>query len=337
MILSIQNKALKIFLIICIVLLILVILAGIVLCGISYSKDKDLKDVRIMGYYIGDLTNDELDKIKLNEYTNILYGFAYANETTGFPDLSEAKKSGLVNFLAYKQKHNLDLKFQLCIGSFDTEKLLDESYRKEYASKCKELVDTYNLDGIDIDWEYPQNDAEYYAFGQLLYEIRQAIGNSKLLSFAATTTLYQVDEYDNKLIQSVVDYVNVMTYDFSLEKQSNVITTKIILLNYFVTKGYKKSMLNIGVPFYGRSASKEYEYYGYNSLMDMVDNGELTLVEKSDYSYAYGQYGQVSFDTAKITKKKAKFVKRCNFGGIFTWHISCDRNNELLDAMLYAK
>lgn len=330
----IENKTKKIIFIIVAALLVAVLLAGIIFTCIYFCTDLK-EEPRVMGYYAYPhaLTNEQLDNIHMAKYTHILFGFAHANKETGLPEFRDNAEEALVHLISYRESRNLNFKLILSIGSFIPNKLLTDEGRQEYAQACLYLLNKYNLDGIDIDWEFPATKDEDYAFGMLLYEIRQAIGNDHILSFAATNIPALAARFDNKLIKKTVDFVNVMCYDFSLEKQSDLFTTTMVMLNYVAAQGYKKSQLNVGVPFYGRSSSPEYEYNHYYEIKEKAAKGELTIVEKSNYSYAYGEYGQVTFDTVNIMKKKAKFVKNGGYGGIFTWHISCDDNNDLLDAM----
>lgn len=335
-----SNKSIKLIALLLIIVFILGMIALFSYLGIYFYKEKDI-NVKVMGYYTGDLNSDQLDLINMSSYTHIFYAFAVPNMETGLPELSIEKSNALNNFMEYLTNKKLNIKVLLSIGGGGIPWPINDTNKNQmipaFVNECKNLVELYKLDGIDVDWEFPTTQSDMNNFCQLMVELRNVLGEDKLLSYAATTNLAEVSKYDNKTLSKVCDFVNVMTYDFSLEKQAPINTVKTIMLNFFVTKGYKKSQINLGIPFYGRSASSRYEYSSYQSIMNKVEEGELKIVEKANYSYAESEYGKVTFDTVNIVKKKAKFVKEAGFGGIFTWHISCDRNNELLNAMCLVK
>ncbi len=67
-----------------------------------------------------------------------------------------------INFrkLNYLKKDNPNLKILISIGGWSwsenfSDAVLMESSRKKFAGTSAEIVDTYDLDGVDIDWEYP--------------------------------------------------------------------------------------------------------------------------------------------------------------------------------------
>ena len=88
--------------------------------------------------------------------------------------------------------------------------------RSAFAQNCFDLINTHKLDGIDIDWEYPNfksdNIPDKTNFVLLLKELRKKFGASFLLSAAigpgvfSTNRSYLIPEIFNEC-----DFVNLMT------------------------------------------------------------------------------------------------------------------------------
>lgn len=134
---------------------------------------------------------------------------------------------------------NPALKVLLSVGGFDARGFSDaaatEEARKAFAASCRETIDYYALDGIDLDWEYPINGGwgsiknrpeDKRNFTLLLQAVRDAIGRDKLLSIAGSANLSFTGRSDDgrdglegtwtefDKIVPILDYVNIMTYDF---------------------------------------------------------------------------------------------------------------------------
>lgn len=157
----------------------------------------------------------------------------------------------------------------------------DPQKRAIFAQSCVDLIQTYNFDGIDIDWEYPGfqdhggTPQDITNFNLLLEEIRIAIdnygntiGQPMILSACVSADPNKMDDVDWSSIDLYLDYINLMSYDFfgawdpitnhnsplfppangdpSFNLDAAVQT---LLQSYNVDP----SKLNVGVAFYGRS------------------------------------------------------------------------------------
>lgn len=90
------------------------------------------------------------------------------------------------------------------------------------------VLETYQLDGIDFDWEFPSSDSKIH-FSQLLYEIRRAFTDKYLLSLAvAAPEGIAYFAYNFNILNQYCDYINIMTYDFHFYSTSSPFTGKII-------------------------------------------------------------------------------------------------------------
>lgn len=93
-----------------------------------------------------------------------------------------------------------------------------DSTRMAFAADCKRVIDQFDLDGIDIDWEYPGigtagvsfSPEDTDNFSLLMKDVRHAIGKDKLLTIA---TQAGAKYYNLRAVEPYVDYVNIMTYD----------------------------------------------------------------------------------------------------------------------------
>jgi chitinase len=160
--------------------------------------------------------------------------------------------------------------------------LTRESRRKFVESSVK-FIRTHQLDGIDIDWEYPglpgngnpHRPADKQNFTALLKEMRarldlegKKLGRHLSTSIATGASQDFLDNTEMDMVQRYVDTVNLMTYDF-YEAGSDPTTGHHACLftnpsdpkkvsAYSSVKAYLQAHISpkkivLGVPFYGRA------------------------------------------------------------------------------------
>lgn len=172
----------------------------------------------------------------------------------------------------------------------------DPLKRQNFVNACLNLIQTYNFDGIDLDWEYPGyaphggSPADKQNFTLLLQDLRTALNNlgnqhgkNYMLTscFGASQERMLDVEWENVL--PLVDMVNLMTYDFhgSWDPLSNHHTPL-----YSPAVGYPDwclhgaftlltqsfnvppSKINLGIAFYGKALANCTQLYGSHSGYD---------------------------------------------------------------------
>ena len=153
--------------------------------------------------------------------THINYAFAHVDST--FSKLKIDNEGRLSEITALKQKAP-HLKVLLSVGGWESgrfsEMAANEQYRLSFANDCRRAIEQFQLDGIDIDWEYPTSSAagissspdDTQNYTLLMRDLRKAIGPDKLLTLAS---VYNGNYIDFKAIDPYIDFVNVMVYDIN--------------------------------------------------------------------------------------------------------------------------
>ena len=260
----------------------------------------------------------EVSQIQYSKLTHINYAFILPTASGGFQGLDNPSKlTSLVS-----TAHNNNVKVLLSVGGWNDgndsafEALAANSgSRTTFTNNVINIVNQYGLDGIDIDWEYPENNtAGNYTL--LMQQLSTAMhSRGKLLTAAVVS-------YDGSSVQSAVfgyvDFLNIMAYD---EGGANHSTYDLAVrsLNYWVGRGLPVIKANLGVPFYGRSSS---EYVDYKTILSR--GGSAT----SDSFQGIGYNG---IPTIK-SKTNLAFDQG---GGIMIWELSQDATggNSLLSAI----
>jgi chitinase len=167
-------------------------------------------------------------------------------------------------------------------GGFSDTALTAEG-RRRFVASAMEFVRRHDLDGLDVDWEYPglpgdgnthrpQDGASYTA---LMADLRAGLdaegaprGRRYLLTLAAGAFPDFLAQTEMGKVQVSVDFVNLMTYDFReagadplAGHHANLYThpsdpnrlSADRAVRDFLAAGVPPSKLVLGVPFYGRA------------------------------------------------------------------------------------
>lgn len=258
-------------------------------CGTDVVKGDGNGDIKI-AYYEGycfsrDCLFQDVSQIDTSAYTHIHFGFG-----TLTTDYEVETGDALSSYQFSEFKRISGAKKILSFGGWDfstmpeTYKIFREGVtaanRKKMATKIADFIKDNDLDGVDIDWEYPgapdlpENDPgspdegkNYLAFLVVLKNLLPG----KSVSIAAPSSYWYLKQYPIEEISKVVDYIVYMTYDLHgqwdagndnafedcdsgncLRSQVNLTETKQSLA--MITKaGVAGQKVVVGVTSYGRS------------------------------------------------------------------------------------
>ena len=144
------------------------------------------------------------------------------------------KADNKMKILTDARKKDPDTKIVLSIGGWGADGFSQmagsSTRRKTFIDSVMAFIDKYQLDGVDLDWEYPvtggdivHSDNDKNNFTKLLKEFREALdqrtasdGSKMLLTIAAAADYgYWQDSINVKQAIQYLDYVNLMTYDYN--------------------------------------------------------------------------------------------------------------------------
>ena len=184
------------------------------------------------------------------------------------------------------------------------------TYRTNLVNDAVALVNQYNLDGVDIDWEYPDAGSSANNFEALMTQLYNTLHpNGKLLTAAVGGSSYSGGGI-NGTVKNVVDWLNVMCYDYNTYQHATY-ADAVAGIQYYQGKGFPNSQIAMGVPFYGRDSWEAYS----------------VLVGRGADPYA-DTYAGVGYNGINTIAQKSNYVKDNGLAGVMIWEISQDLNNE---------
>lgn len=342
----------------------------------------DIGQTPIVLAYFTEYT-ETLPNVELLTHINYAHG-RFKNPSTGDGGIviTESKKAPISKVVALKSV-NPKLKVCLMIGGWgghaDGFSMMarDPAKRTEFCQSVKQLLDDNQMDGVDIDWEYPTQSADGETgcdpsdtqnFNLVLKELRETLGTGKIISFASSSSAKYVD-WPNAM--KYLDYVNVMTYDMGAAPNGhNSPLHKSSTFNHrswdesidaHVKGGVPKERMVMGVPFYGKAeknpadGTKIFDYsVRYYEMKDILENGKYKgsplarpvtrrWEATSMVPYLVDAAGKnvLSYDDPQSVALKGEYAKANGHLGCMFWEYRCDTDdNELLRALtgaLYGK
>ncbi|KAI2782388.1 putative glycosyl hydrolase, family 18 [Daldinia loculata] len=169
----------------------------------------------------------DVDQIDTDVYTHIHFAFANITPNDFAVDISKVQEQ----FDIFKRMTGVKKiisfggwDFSTMPGTFNIIRTaVQPGNRDKFKSNLIEFVDEHNLDGIDLDWEYPGapdipdipsddpvNGKNYYEF---LSDVKKSVGSSKSVSFAAPASYWYLKAFPIKNMAKDLDYIVYMTYD----------------------------------------------------------------------------------------------------------------------------
>ncbi len=174
-------------------------------------------DKVFVGYLYGQTRN-----IDFRLYTHLCHAFLTADAE------GRVQKSGSVPSRPLTDEaHKAGVKVLLSLGGWGWDKqfasiVSKPEWEDRYARSVMEMVDQFDYDGIDFDWEYPDTKEEVPGFERLTRRFRKELdelgkkkGRSMVVTMAASSNPGTLKWLDKAFLLETMDWVNVMTYDFT--------------------------------------------------------------------------------------------------------------------------
>lgn len=359
---------------------------------------------RLVGYYTSWSTyeNFQVDQIPANRLDFLNYAFAnisngqvtlgdpWADTEKTFP--GDATSPGTLhgNFgqlLKLKQR-DPHLKTLISVGGWTWSSQFSniaktQQSRDLFVSSALNFIEKYGFDGIDLDWEYPvsggqagniHNPNDKQNFTLLLQDLRtnlNALGakNHKhyYLTIAAAANASYVNNTEPAKIASVVDWINVMTYDMhgpwdtytglisglNVDSNDPAKVSDSQAVQMYLKQGVPKSKLVLGAPFYG---------YDYPNVQNTANHGLYQPFSGTGKAVTYNTimtkyYGQsgfrrywnnaakepwlfngnevITYDDPVSIYYKAHYVNLNQLGGMMFWDLSGDFQDRLVSTAYY--
>src|SRR5580765_4227578 len=200
------------------------------LFSFSYKKHKPV----IIAYVGGFRGLINADSIDVHRLSNINYAFIDVKDNRAWLHFEGTDTINLRKLSELKLKKP-GLKILISVGGWTWSKkfsdvVLSDTSTKNFANSAITIVSKFNLDGVDIDWEYPgmigdsnifrPEDKEHYTL--LFKDLREGLDSLKkmthqnyLITTAVGGTHDYIEHTEMDKVQQYTNYINVMSYDYA--------------------------------------------------------------------------------------------------------------------------
>lgn len=321
---------------------------------------------KIIAYYTGN--GETIKQYPVTKLTHIIYSFLKLQKDT-LTFHNEQQRKNLQQLVALKKEYP-QLKIMVSIGGWGgcapcSDLFNSAEHRSVFAKTTVALFKQYNIDGLDLDWEYPAIEGypghkydvkDKENFTLLVKELRKEMGTNYLLSFAAGGFVKFLEEsIEWEKVMPLLDFVNLMTYDLvggystvtghhtplGDYRPGQESTKKCV--NWLLNKKMPSEKLIIGAAFYGRVwenvADTNHGLYQGGKFKQGVSfkNFPSFFSDSSGYTYYWDEKAKApyrynkskklfaTFDDKRSIREKSAFIKQKKLGGIMFWELSDDQ------------
>ncbi len=208
----------------CIALAFSLVLLALTAC---HPTKKENKQLAIMAYYVPTANPTDLDHLAFDQLTHIIFSFTEVIDNQ--MKFVHPESADQLRRLIEKRIEYPKLKVMIACGGWGgsggfSDMADTPDTRQRFVTSVIDFLNTYQLDGLDIDWEYPglpgadnpHKPADKENFTALMRELRQAMdatGKKLELTFAAAGWEKFFHHVEITEVMKYANFMNVMTYD----------------------------------------------------------------------------------------------------------------------------
>ncbi|MDE0559431.1 glycoside hydrolase family 18 protein [Algoriphagus sp. NF] len=190
------------------------------------SEDVPSKGPVIMAYYVPE-RNFQPEEIPVEKLTHIIFSFTHVVD--GEMKFRNPENSGpKLEALVRQKERNPNLKVMIACGGWGADGFSDMALtaesRTKFIQSVRDFIAKYQLDGMDMDWEYPgisgagtkardEDTQNFTALMKGLREMLDSFESPKILTFASAGWKRYFDFVEMEEVMKYADFTNVMTYD----------------------------------------------------------------------------------------------------------------------------
>lgn len=239
------------------------------------------KSYKVIAYVRG-INDDWGPNYKMaKKLTHINYAFANIKDGK----VVEGRDSDAENlrWLRQLKKINPELKILVSVGGWSwsdnfSDAVVSPDSREIFANSIVDFIKKHQLDGIDLDWEYPglqgednihrpEDKENFTAVLKLIKEkLNEQLPKQNLLTIASASFPDYFSHTELEIAHKYLDFINIMSYDyytgggsktghhsnFEVSEYNATGTSTKTAIQRHLDLGIPKEKLVVGVPFYGR-------------------------------------------------------------------------------------
>jgi len=313
-------------------LIILLALAFSPGAAFSYAQEgmeEETESFKVVGYYFEGFDYPIEQTVRFDRLTHVVYAFLIPAEDGSLVGIDFPRKLQQLTELA----HRRDVRVLIGVGGWSYRgQQLDPVFEKmasseessqRFVENVAEFVEKNGLDGVDMDWEYPDFGESSANFERLIDMLSDRLSeDGKLLTAAVPGSpfrdrgLYEAEAISDECLERF-DWINIMAYDAeSAYGHSTYAYAESSVYYWRDVRGLSREKLVIGVPFYAKPSWKLYR--------ELVKDDE----ENAYRDYVQGERLDSYYNGIPTIAEKTRLaMNTCS--GIMIWELNMDATGEL--------
>eukprot|EP00668_Euglena_longa_P033429 GGOE01042993.1.p1 GENE.GGOE01042993.1~~GGOE01042993.1.p1 ORF type:complete len:359 (-),score=79.99 GGOE01042993.1:182-1198(-) len=222
--------------------------------------------------------------------------------------------AALVQLTAAATRHAT--KVQICFGGYGRTQGFPEmtsthKRRRRFISRLVKFIDRHGFHGVDYNWEYPRDQAEWSGLSNLIVETRGAFHAAGHPDWVVSMAYYPDGRQEQLLSHMTdVDYFHSMAYDARGRHSTFLLAQQTVQQ---AARWLPLAKVTLGLPLYSRHI-KTGHWKSYRSLVEAHGDAVLHGDELAGDFY----------NGVEMIRRKTALARQMGLGGVMIWESGLD-------------